>query len=126
MPRYPGLTLRVLGSDTPAIGPGKARLVGLIASTGSISAAARAMGMSYRRAWLLVAAMNESFREPVIVAETGGRSGGGARVTPFGKRLVERFHAMESKASAAIAADLQIFSRDLKKIDQRRPRARRT
>ena len=113
--RYPGLTLRVLGAHTPAIGPGKARLVELIASTGSISAAARAMGMSYRRAWLLVAAMNESFREPVVVAETGGRSGGGARVTPFGKRLVERFHAMENKASAAIAADLRAFSRELRK-----------
>lgn len=123
--RYPGLTLRVLGADTPAIGPGKARLVDLIASTGSISAAAREMGMSYRRAWLLVAAMNESFREPVVIAETGGRSGGGARVTPFGKRLVERFHAMESKASAAIAPDLQSFSRDLKKLRTRRSRAPR-
>ena len=125
MPRYPGLTLRVLGSDTPAIGPGKARLVDLIASTGSISAAARAMGMSYRRAWLLVAAMNESFKEPVVVAETGGRSGGGARVTPFGKRLVARFHAMENKASAAIASDLQMFSRELKKTATRQSRARR-
>ena len=123
--RYPGLTLRVLGADTPAIGPGKARLVDLIASTGSISAAAREMGMSYRRAWLLVAAMNESFREPVVIAEAGGRSGGGARVTPFGKRLVERFHAMENKASAAIAADLQAFSRALKKTALRRSRARR-
>jgi molybdate transport system regulatory protein len=123
--RYPGLTLRVLGADTPAIGPGKARLVDLIASTGSISAAARAMGMSYRRAWLLVAAMNESFREPVVIAETGGRSGGGARVTPFGRRLVERFHAMENKASAAIAADLQAFSRELKKTASQRSRARR-
>ena len=124
MPRYPGLTLRVLGADTPAIGPGKARLVDLIASTGSISAAARAMGMSYRRAWMLVAAMNESFREAVVVAETGGKSGGGARVTPYGKRLVERFHAMEDKASAAIAPDLRAFSRDLKKTAARRSRAR--
>src|SRR5688572_27870754 len=68
--RYPGLTLRVLGKGTPALGPGKARLVDLIAKTGSLSAAAREMGMSYRRAWMLVAAMNESFREPVVVAET--------------------------------------------------------
>ena len=117
--------MRVLGSDTPAIGPGKARLVDLIASTGSISAAARAMGMSYRRAWLLVAAMNESFREPVVVAETGGKSGGGARVTPYGKQLVERFHAMEDKASAAIAPDLRAFSRELKKTAARHARARR-
>src|SRR5687767_9126941 len=116
MARYPGLTLRVLGGgDAPAMGPGKARLVDLIDSTGSISAAARAMDMSYRRAWLLVAALNESFTEPVIVAATGGTSGGGARVTPFGKRLVARFHAMEDKASAAIASDLRAFSRDLRK-----------
>jgi molybdate transport system regulatory protein len=126
MPRYPGLTLRVLGSDTPALGPGKAKLVDLIDSTGSISAAARAMGMSYRRAWLLVSAMNDSFKEPVVVAETGGKRGGGARVTPFGKRLVERFHAMESKASAAIASDLQSFARDLKKSGRSRARGRDT
>lgn len=122
MPRYPGLTLRVLAAGAPAIGPGKAQLVRLIESTGSISAAARAMGMSYRRAWMLVAALNESFREPIVVAETGGRSGGGARVTPFGKRLVDRFEAMESKATAAITRDLQAFARDLKKPATRRTR----
>ena len=125
MPRYPGLTLRVLGGDTPALGPGRARLVELIASTGSISAAAREMGMSYRRAWLLVAAMNASFRQPVVVAETGGKSGGGARVTLFGMELVERFRAMESKASAAIESDLQALARKLKKPPSRRPRAGR-
>ena len=125
MPRYPGLTLRVLGSDTPAIGPGKARLVELIASTGSISAAAREMGMSYRRAWLLVAAMNQSFRAPIVIAETGGRSGGGARVTPFGMELVERFRAMENKASAAIAPDIRAFSRELRKSPSQRPRTGR-
>lgn len=124
MPRYPGLTLRVLAKGAPAIGPGKAQLVRLIESTGSISAAARAMGMSYRRAWMLVAALNESFREPIVVAETGGRSGGGARVTPFGKRLVERFEAMESKATEAITRDLQAFARDLKKPVSRRTRRR--
>ena len=119
MARYPGLTLRILASDAPAIGPGKAELIEYIAETGSISAAARAMGMSYRRAWMLVAALNESFIEPVIVAATGGHRGGGARVTPFGLRLVEQYHAMEDGASEAIAAKLRAFERNLK-----RPRSR--
>jgi molybdate transport system regulatory protein len=109
--RYRGLTLRVLGKGAPAIGPGKAELIERIGETGSISAAARAMGMSYRRAWQLVEALNQDFREPVIITAIGGTRGGGASVTPFGKRLVLRFRAMEDKASAAIAADLRRFTR---------------
>lgn len=73
------------------------------------------MGMSYRRAWQLVEALNESFTEPVVLTEVGGKRGGGARVTPFGQDLVRRFHAMEAKASAAIAKDLAHLSRRLKK-----------
>lgn len=109
MARYPGLTLRILVDGRAAIGPGKARLVALIAATGSISAAAREMGMSYRRAWLLVEEVNASFAEPVVVAAAGGKRGGGTVVTAFGRRLVERFTAMEDRASAAIAADLRHF-----------------
>ena len=109
MKRYRGLTLRVLGGRKPAIGPGKAELVEHIAETGSISAAARAMGMSYRRAWQLVEAMNRACREPVVITAIGGRRGGGAEVTPFGRKLVRLFRAMEGKASAAIAADLKRF-----------------
>jgi molybdate transport system regulatory protein len=124
MSRYPGLTLRVLAKDAPALGPGKAQLVQLIDSTGSISAAARAMGMSYRRAWLLVAALNESFKQPVVIAETGGRRGGGARVTAFGLRLVEQYRAMEDKAHAAIVSDLKVFSRHLRDDARRRRRTK--
>ena len=109
MKRYRGLTLRVLGGRKPAIGPGKAELVEHIAETGSISAAARAMGMSYRRAWQLVEALNRACREPVVLTAIGGRRGGGAEVTPFGRKLVRLFRAMEGKASAAIAADLKRF-----------------
>ncbi len=108
--RYRGLTLRVLGKSAPAMGPGKAELIGRIGETGSISAAARAMGMSYRRAWQLVEALNQDFREPVITTAIGGTRGGGAQVTPFGRRLVARFRAMEGRASAAIAADLRRFN----------------
>jgi len=115
MPRYPGLTLRVLGVGHPAMGPGRAALLSHIARTGSISSAARAMGMSYRRAWQLVEAMNKSFTEPLVVTEVGGKRGGGAAVTALGKRLVTLYRAMENKASSAIAADLRRFSRHLRK-----------
>ena len=111
MTRYKGLTLRVLGKNAAAMGPGKAELVEHIAATGSISAAARAMGMSYRRAWQLVEALNAAYREAVIATATGGKRGGGARVTPFGKRVVRDFRAMEQKASRAIAGDLRRFRR---------------
>ena len=86
-----------------------------IARTGSITSAARAMGMSYRRAWQLVDAMNSSFVEPVVVTEVGGRRGGGAVVTALGKRVIALYRAMENKASSAIAADLRRFSRHLRR-----------
>ena len=75
--RYRGLTLRVLGKSAAVMGPGKAELIERIAQTGSISAAARTMGMSYRRAWQLVEALNTAFREPVVATAIGGRRGGG-------------------------------------------------
>ena len=111
MTRYRGLTLRVLGRNSAAMGPGKAELVERIAATGSISAAARAMGMSYRRAWQLVEALNRSYKEPVISTAIGGERGGGARVTPFGRQVLKAFRAMERKASRAIEADLRRFKR---------------
>jgi molybdate transport system regulatory protein len=120
MARYPGLTLRVLGKFAAAMGPGKAELVERIARTGSISAAARAMGMSYRRAWQLVESLNRDFTEPVVTTAIGGTRGGGARVTAFGARLAARFRAMERKASAAIVADLRSFARQIKKRGRKR------
>ena len=113
--RYAGLTLRVLGRRAAAMGPGKAELIERIAATGSISAAARAMGMSYRRAWQLVEALNHDFREPVVATAIGGTRGGGAQVTPFGARLLREFRAMENKASAAIAPGLRRFDRHLRR-----------
>jgi molybdate transport system regulatory protein len=114
MGRYRGLTLRILGAGAPAMGPGKAELIERIDETGSISAAARAMGMSYRRAWQLVDALNAAYRRPVVLTAVGGQRGGGARVTPYGKRLTALYRAMERKASAAIAADLNRFKRKLR------------
>jgi molybdate transport system regulatory protein len=93
--------LRVLYGSAIAIGPGKADLLDTIGRTGSISAAGRALGLSYRRAWLLVDTMNRCFREPLVVAVKGGPHGGGAQLTPFGADVLARYRALESRAAAA-------------------------
>lgn len=100
------LFLRIdLGADR-LIGPGKVRLLELIVAHGSIAAAGRAMGMSYRRAWLLVAELNRTFRTPVVETQHGGRAGGGAAVTTFGREIIRRYRAMEAEAHAAVADHL--------------------
>jgi molybdate transport system regulatory protein len=93
-----------------AMGPGKADLLKAIESTGSISAAARQMDMSYRRAWLLVDTMNQCFRTPLVETATGGSRGGGARVTEFGKEILARYQRMEAKATASVARELEDFA----------------
>ena len=100
------LILRIDFDEGRALGPGKVRLLELVGETGSISAAGRAMDMSYRRAWLLVDAMNRTFREPVIAARGGGVGGGGATLTPFGMRVVASYRAMERDARGALAKHL--------------------
>lgn len=97
------LRLRIDFDGNRALGPGKIRLLELVGETGSISAAGRAMDMSYRRAWLLVDAMNQTFRKPVVVARGGGAGGGGASLTPFGEELVGRYRTMEHAAQRAVA-----------------------
>jgi molybdate transport system regulatory protein len=103
--------IRILVGAVVAIGPGKADLLQAIAHTGSISAAARARGMSYRRAWLLVEAMNLAFRKPLVETLTGGDGGGGARVTALGNEVLCRYRAMERKAARSVAPDLRQLSR---------------
>ena len=88
------------------VGPGKVRLLELVAEHGSISAAGRAAGMSYRRAWLLLDELNRSFPEPVIDAAKGGRSGGGATLTPFGARLIAAYRIIEREAARVAAPHL--------------------
>lgn len=89
------------------LGPGKVLLLERIASTGSIAAAGRSMEMSYRRAWRLVADINASFRQPLVVARGGGRQGGGAKLTAFGEALVAHYRAIEREASAACEPHLR-------------------
>ena len=106
------LHLRIDFGDERSIGPGKIRLLELVEETGSISAAGRALEMSYRQAWLLIDALNRMFEEPVVVAQSGG--GGGARVTATGQALVRRYRALEKRAAGAATADLRALARLLK------------
>ena len=95
------LTLRVDFGPGRSIGPGKIRLLEAIDRTGSISQAGRALGMSYRRAWLLIDDMNQCFRHTVVSARPGGSQGGGAVLTEFGSELVRDYRAIETAAEAA-------------------------
>lgn len=103
--------VRILRGDDVAIGPGKVDLLEAIDATGSITAAAKKLGMSYRRAWLLVDTMNRCFATPLVVAGSGGRHGGGAELTPAGREVTRRYRAMQAKAAAAAAADLEAITR---------------
>ena len=110
----PAPRLRILLGKTIAIGPGKAELLRLIENTGSISGAAREMGMSYRRAWTLVETMNGAFREPLVEAATGGRGGGGARVADFGREALKRYKAVEDRALGSVTIEMDAFAKLLK------------
>ena len=104
------LYLRVDFGEHGALGPGKTRLMELIAETGSISAAGRAMGMSYRRAWLLVDSLNAAFREPLVAKQTGGSGGGGALLTRLGREVVQRYRRIERRAASAGRRDLEALT----------------
>jgi molybdate transport system regulatory protein len=93
-----------------AMGPGKAALLEAIAESGSISGSARKLGMSYRRAWLLVDTMNRCFREPLVASATGGSGGGGARLTDFGRRVLAAYRSLETSVERALDAPLAAFS----------------
>jgi molybdate transport system regulatory protein len=101
------LTLRIDFAAELRLGPGKIRLLEQIRSTGSISAAGRAIGMSYRRAWQLVDELNRMFREPVVTSKLGGAAGGGTVLTPFGEHLVQSYRDMELVAHAALGPHLK-------------------
>ncbi|MDV2078563.1 winged helix-turn-helix domain-containing protein [Marinobacter xestospongiae] len=116
--------LRLKLADTVAMGPGKAQLLALIDDTHSISAAARQMGMSYRRAWLLVDTMNQSFRQPLVVTATGGRRGGGASLSDTGHQVLTLYRQYEARLRQSPELDqLQQLCRDTDASDgpERRP-----
>jgi molybdate transport system regulatory protein len=111
----PVARLRIILDDAIALGPGKADLLEGIRETGSIAAAGRRMGMSYKRAWLLIDTMNACFSKPVVEALKGGRTGGGARLTPLGEEVLTRYRRMQRATEAAIKDDLAALKRAMRK-----------
>lgn len=100
----PKLRIRLVFDGGFAFGPGKADLLAGVAETGSISAAGRGMGMSYKKAWQLVDDMNRAFREPLVDAAKGGASGGGAALTAMGRRVLDLYRRIEDGAAGRSAA----------------------
>jgi molybdate transport system regulatory protein len=90
-------------ADACSVGPGKIELLEHIRETGSLSQAGREIGMSYRRAWLLLDSLNTSFREPVVATNIGGKAGGGATLTAFGATLVDTYRQLEKEFNATAA-----------------------
>jgi molybdate transport system regulatory protein len=111
---------RVYFGPNRAIGPGKIKLLEAIDQSGSISQAGRSLGMSYRRAWLLIDDMNRCFREPVVATQPGGARGGGALLTMFGRKLVRDYRAIEAGASAATQALLKEITASVRTTRPRR------
>ena len=105
------LTIRIDFDDADGFGPGKARLLELIEELGSIRSAAAAMSMSYRHAWLLLQAVEDTFGAPVITTATGGARGGGAKLTELGKTVVARYRAIEAQAVRATLAEVTELSK---------------
>jgi len=91
-----------------SVGLGKIRLLEAIRDAGSLSQGARNIGMSYRRAWLLVESLNQSFREPVTLASTGGKHGGGMQVTGFGDALIKNYRTLEQDFGRLAARRLRV------------------
>ena len=96
------------------IGPGKAKLLESVRDTGSISAAAREMGMDYKRAWTLLDSMNQAFTEPVVTAAPGGVRGGGAILTEFGAEVLERYRRIQEQSEALAIEDMRALKRRAK------------
>jgi molybdate transport system regulatory protein len=105
------LRVSIVFESGARIGPGKAKLLESIRDTGSISAAAREMGMSYKRAWLLLDSMNQAFTELLVRAAPGGAGGGGATLTAFGAEVLERYNRILDHAATTAADDLTALAR---------------
>ena len=104
------ISLRINLGTRPIFGHGKAKLLDAILVHGSISAAARKIGMSYRRAWLLTDAMNQDFKSPLVESSLGGKGGGGAKLTEKGIKVLNLFRSMEKKAQKSLINEKKLFS----------------
>lgn len=110
----PSLSLRIDFEPDGRLGPGKVMLLERIAASGSISAAARSMNMSYKHAWDLIEEMNVLFGKQLISTQTGGKDGGGARLTEMGEAVVTRFRAIESAAGKAARAQMEALQAEIR------------
>jgi len=117
----PSLSLRINLDPAGRIGPGKIELLEQIAAFGSISAAARNMEMSYKRAWDLVEQMNRLFGKPVVFAQTGGRRGGGAQLTLVGLAIVSRFRAIERAAQTVAEKHIEALQAEIAAAETKEP-----
>jgi molybdate transport system regulatory protein len=106
-----GVRVSIVFKSGARIGPGKAKLLESIRDTGSISAAAREMGMSYKRAWVLLDSINQAFTEPIVTAAPGGAGGGGASLTPFGAEVLERYNRILDRTATIAVDDLAALAR---------------
>ncbi len=118
------IRLRIDFDGQRYIGHGRIELLELIGRHGSISKAAQAMGMSYKRAWYLIDGFNSLFREPLIERQHGGRGGGSAMLTPFGERVVAEYRAMEAKALEVFAGPVGLLEEKLAKSTEPRRKSR--
>jgi molybdate transport system regulatory protein len=105
------IRLHIHLGEAHSLGPGKISLLEAVREHGSISAAARAMGMAYRHAWELIDDLNQGFDAPVVETASGGRSGGGARITPFGEELIRRYRATEQATRRIVDRELAALER---------------
>ena len=127
----PVIRIRIDFNQSSFVGPGKIDLLEAIRDSGSLSQAARDLGMSYRRAWLLIDSFKSAFREPVTLATTGGKGGGGVALTSFGEGLVESYRALEREIAELAARRLRTITAAVtpqttaKPAAARRPLARR-
>lgn len=117
------LTIRVDFDDGRHLGHGKVRLLEMVDAHGSISSAARAMDMSYRRAWLLADEVNRMFRTPVLETQLGGKGGGHARLTEFGRLLVDHYRSIERESKAAFAPRIAALEGQLAPVPDEQPEA---
>ena len=114
----PRLRIRIIFGEDEMIGPGKAELLERVARTGSIAAAGREMGMSYKRAWELIGTLNAMFRAPLVQSTRGGPGGGGAVLTDTGRRVLDLYRRFEAEASGAGAEQLAALSAMLADIPE--------
>ncbi len=118
--RISTLKIRLYAGAEIAMGPGKADLLEAIQETGSITNAGKALGMSYRRTWMLVDTMNRCYRKPLVITAKGGAQGGGAKVTELGAQVLAAYRKLQAKAATAARKELAFLESKLARIGSKK------